>query len=83
MHCCLSVFLGGRLCFLFGPYVQGSCQATIHVSYSFTFTHISILTNCIIYSLFISSLTMEKVDFNVSQSERTTDCSLQSKTCIT
>lgn len=43
MHCCLSVFVRACLCFLFGPHVQGSCQATIHVCYTFTFTHFFIL----------------------------------------
>lgn len=37
MHCCLSVFLGGCLCFLFGPHVLAWCQATILVCYAFTF----------------------------------------------
>lgn len=42
MHCCLSVFERMSV-FLFGPHAQGSCQATIHVCYAFTFTHFFVL----------------------------------------
>lgn len=39
--CCLPVFAKVCLCFIVGPHEQGSCQATIHVSYAVTITYYS------------------------------------------